>query len=99
MMPNILLIYVGIYLAVVNVYAVGLVLYDKRAARSGSWRVKERTLLLVSVVGGSAGMLAAMRCIRHKTKHVKFMVGIPAIMILQIVAVLFVWWRLKGGAL
>lgn len=51
------------------------------------------------MIGGSVAMLAAMRIVRHKTKHAKFMVGIPVIIILQIAAVLFIWWRLKGGVL
>ena len=99
MMPNNIFLYIGIYLAAVNLWAVGLTAYDKRAAKNGSWRVKERTLIFVSVIGGSVAMLLTMRLIRHKTKHAKFMIGIPVIIILQIATVIFVWWRLKGGAL
>lgn len=88
--------YIGIYLAVIALLAIVMTLYDKRAARLGSWRVKERTLLLVAVFGGSVAMFATMRIIRHKTKHAKFMVGIPVIIILQIAIAFFAWWRLKG---
>lgn len=88
--------YIGMYLAVVSLWAVCLTLHDKRAARRGSWRVRERTLLFVSIIGGSVAMFVTMRMIRHKTKHAKFMFGIPVIIILQIAAVLFVWPRLKG---
>jgi len=89
--------YIMIYLAIVSLWAVCLTLYDKRAAQRGSWRVRERTLLSVSIIGGSVAMLLAMRIIRHKTKHAKFMIGIPLIIVLQIAAALFVWWRLKAG--
>ena len=98
-MPENILFYIGIYLAAVSLFGIGLTARDKSAAKTGSWRVKERTLLFVSVIGGSVAMLMTMCLIRHKTKHAKFMIGIPAIIILQIAAVLFIWWRLKGGAL
>ena len=84
--------------AAINIFAIGLTLHDKRAAKRGSWRVKEFTLLLVSALGGSIAMFAVMQLIRHKTRHSKFMIGIPIIIVLQIAAVLFAWWRLKGGA-
>ena len=99
MMPNHIFLYIGIYLAGVSLWAVGLTAYDKRAAKNRSWRIKERTLLLVSVIGGSVTMLLTMRVIRHKTKHAKFMIGIPVIIVLQIATVIFAWWRLKSGIL
>ena len=94
-MPNNIFLYIGVYLAVISFISAGLVIHDKHAAKRGSWRVKERTLLFVSAIGGSVAIFATMRLIRHKTKHAKFMVGIPAIIILQIAAVLFVLWRLN----
>lgn len=84
--------YVWIYLAVISLIAFFLTLHDKRAAKKRNWRVKERTLLLVSALGGSVSMLLTMLAIRHKTKHVRFMVGIPAMMLLQIAAVIGVMW-------
>ena len=90
-------LYIGIYLAAISLVAIGMILHDKRAAVRGSWRIRERTLLLVSALGGSVAMLIAMRLARHKTKHAKFMVGIPVIIILQIAVVLFIWWRLRDG--
>ena len=96
-MPDHTLLYLGIYLAAISLVATALTLYDKRAARVGSRRVKERTLLMVSAIGGSVAMFVTMRAARHKTRHAKFMAGIPVILILQIAAGLFVWWWLKGG--
>ena len=88
--------YIGIYFAIISLFAIGMILHDKRAAGRSSWRVRERSLLLVSALGGSVAMLITMRLARHKTKHTKFMVGIPVIIILQIAAILFIWWQLKG---
>ena len=64
-----------------------LTLRDKSSAKSNKWRIKESTLLLVSVLGGSVTMLCMMRIIRHKTQHHKFMIGIPVIIVLQVVAI------------
>ncbi len=60
-------------------------------------RVPERVLLLVCAFGGSAAMLAAMRVIRHKTKHAKFMVGIPVMIAAQIAFGVVTWWGFYGG--
>ena len=79
--------YAAIYLAIINLLAVLLTLHDKSAARRHKWRVRESTLLLVAALGGSVAMLTTMLLIRHKTKHTKFMVGLPAIIVLQIAAV------------
>jgi uncharacterized membrane protein YsdA (DUF1294 family) len=88
-------IYIALYLAAVSLLAAILTLRDKRAARRGKWRARERTLLLVALFGGSAAMLIAMRLARHKTKHAKFMAGIPAIIALQVVAAagIYLWCR------
>ena len=74
------------YLAVISLLAVIITIHDKSAARRHKWRVRESTLLLVSALGGSAAMLLTMLLIRHKTKHAKFMVGLPVIIAMQIAA-------------
>jgi len=91
--------YIAIYLAAISLLAIFLTLYDKNAAKRRKWRVRERTLLLVSALGGSAAMLLTMRVIRHKTKHAKFMVGIPVIIALQIAAVVALFWLRANGEL
>lgn len=88
--------YIAVYLILISLLAVFFTLRDKHAARRHKWRVKERTLLLVSALGGSAAMLLIMLAIRHKTQHAKFMIGIPVILAVQ-VAALFLWWQAKGG--
>ena len=59
----------------------------------GGWRVPEAALLLLSALGGSLAMYITMLLIRHKTKHIKFMLGIPIIMVFQ--AVLLLWMNSK----
>ena len=97
-MPKEILPLIVLWFAAVSGLAVILTLHDKRAARRGAWRVPEQTLLLVCALGGSAAMLVAMRVIRHKTKHAKFMVGIPVMIAVQVaLVVMYVWWRFGGG--
>ncbi len=72
------------YLIAISLVSIVVCIYDKIAAKHNpKHRTREATLLLLSALGGSVAMLVTMLIIRHKTKHVKFMVGIPAIIILQ----------------
>ena len=76
-----------IYFLTVNACAFLLMLADKRIAQKKLWRIPESTLMLMAAIGGSIGSLAGMYTFRHKTKHLKFTLGIPAILILQTVAI------------
>lgn len=72
------------YLAVISVVSVIVCIYDKFASKHMTkHRTREATLLGLSALGGSVAMFATMLIIRHKTKHVKFMLGIPVIMVIQ----------------
>ena len=71
------------YLLLINLTAWVLCWYDKRAAIRQNWRVRERTLLLYAVAGGSAGLYLGMKTFRHKTKHLKFTVLVPLLLLLQ----------------
>lgn len=72
------------YLALISLISVIVTVYDKWAAkRRPSGRIRESSLIALSVVGGSAAMLLTMLLIRHKTRHPKFMIGIPLILIIQ----------------
>lgn len=73
-----------LYLLIVNAVAFLLMLVDKRSAQKKLWRIPESTLMMAAVIGGSIGALAGMYTFRHKTKHVKFTLGVPAILIAQI---------------
>lgn len=79
-----------IYLLIVNAIAFLLMLVDKQKARRKLWRIPEATLLLSAAIGGSIGALAGMYTFRHKTKHLKFTLGVPAILIAQIVVAFLV---------
>ena len=74
-----------LYLLIINALGFLLMLVDKFKARNGLWRIPEATLMGVAALGGSIGSLAGMYLVRHKTQHPKFTVGIPALLIVQIV--------------
>ncbi|MBR2413507.1 MAG: DUF1294 domain-containing protein [Clostridia bacterium] len=83
-----------LYAAVISLITAAVTVYDKIAAKKGAWRIPEKTLLLLALTGGAAAELAVMLAIRHKTKHKKFMIGLPAMLILHVAivaaAVLFI---------
>ena len=78
------------YFLLVNAAAFILMMADKIKAKKNRWRIKESTLMLSAALGGSIGALAGMYTFRHKTLHRKFTIGIPAILALQIAAVIFI---------
>jgi len=79
-----------IYLAVISVLSIVVTVYDKIISKKGGYRIPEQTLLMLSAIGGSFAMLITMVLIRHKTKHIKFMAGIPLIIALQILFTFFI---------
>ena len=83
--------YLIIWLAAISVASVIVCLYDKFAAKHNpKHRTREATLLLLSALGGSLAMFLTMQIIRHKTKHLKFMLGIPLILAAQVCLYLLV---------
>ena len=81
------------YLAAINVIAFILYGLDKLWAKKGRWRVPERSLILIAAAGGSIGAIAAMKVWHHKTKHNKFRLGLPAILLAQIAIIYFAVYR------
>lgn len=79
------------YLIAVNLVGIVLTVQDKSAAKRGRWRVPERRLFAVCALGACPGVYATMRLIRHKTLHKRFMWGIPAIFLAQLVLAYAVW--------
>ena len=63
--------------------------FDKFKAKHEMWRTKEKTLFVIAMIGGSIGSILGMRIFRHKTKHTSFTVGMPAILITQIVLIIY----------
>ncbi len=75
-----------VYLLIINALGFVLMLVDKYKAKKNLWRIPETTLLAIAVLGGSLGCLGGMYAVRHKTLHLKFTLGIPVILAIQIVA-------------
>lgn len=73
------------YLVIINAIGFLIMLADKKKAQRGRWRIPERTLISIAILGGSIGSLLGMNLFRHKTKHPKFTIGIPLILAVQVV--------------
>ncbi len=85
-----------LYLAAISLIAVIVTCYDKLAAkRRPKHRTPEKTLFLLSALGGSAAMFITMQIIHHKTKHRSFMIGIPLIIVAQLALILAVCYFFK----
>lgn len=82
------------WLGIISIYSAIITITDKRSARKGRRRVPEKTLFFAAALGGSASMYAVMRIIRHKTKHKRFMIGLPVIMAVQILVILLAAYKL-----
>lgn len=92
MMDNVAMItyIIAAALALINLAGFITIAADKRKARRKMWRIPEKTLFLLAVIGGGVGVFSAMLLFRHKTRHWRFMVGIPAIIVLQAIAVYYI---------
>ena len=82
-----------VWLAVINLLTFIVYGADKRRARKGKWRVPEKTLFLLPLLGGSIGALLGMRVFHHKTKHWYFVWGIPIILLAQTALAVWLWLR------
>ena len=80
-----------LYLLIVNALGLILMLTDKIKAKKNLWRIPEATLFLVAAIGGSVGSLLGMHLFRHKTKHIKFIVGMPLILAVQVVIAILIY--------
>ena len=75
------------YLSVINFTSWAAYGLDKGRAKSGKWRIPERTLLLLALIGGSLGALAGMIMFRHKTRKPKFFISVPVMFVVHCVIV------------
>ena len=82
-----------LYLLAVNLLAFALYGIDKWKAKQHAWRISEKVLFIVPLLGGSIGAIAGMKAFHHKTKHWYFRFGIPAILILQVALTLWLTLR------
>ena len=79
-----------LYLLMINLIGFFMMWSDKRKAKKGKWRIPEQTLFIITALGGGIGTIAGMYTFRHKTKKLKFTVGLPVLMILEIVAIIYI---------
>lgn len=84
-----------IYLIVVNIIGFLIMLIDKKKAEKGKWRIQEKTIFIVTLLGGGIGTISGMYIFRHKTKKLQFTVGLPVITILEILGIIYFWWIFK----
>ncbi len=79
-----------IWLVIINFVLFLTMAIDKSKAKRDKRRVPEATLFLMALLGGSIGGIAGMYCFRHKTKHMSFVIGFPAILILELALAVFI---------
>ena len=84
------------YLLIISLAAVIMTVLDKSRAKKHKWRVPEKTLFLTAALGGSVAMYLTMLTIRHKTKHKRFMIGLPFIIFAQVGAAVLVCIKSSG---
>lgn len=81
-------------LIVINFLSLLMMGYDKVMARRGGWRIPERSLFLLALGGGAAGIMTAMFLFRHKTRHLTFRLGIPLLLALNVICVYYLFLRI-----
>ena len=87
--------YVALYLGIINLLAVFICVIDKLKARFNHWRIPEKTLFVLSFLGGAAGMYFTMQLIRHKTKHKRFMITLPLVILVQMALLILVLYKVS----
>ena len=80
---------VGLYLLIINLIGFFTMLIDKYKAKKGFWRTPEKTIFIITLLGGGIGTITGMYLFRHKTKKLKFTIGLPTILISEILVVVY----------
>lgn len=78
-----------IYFILINIIGFLIMYIDKQKAKKGKWRIPEKTLFIITALGGGIGTIAGMCTFRHKTQKVAFVVGFPVITILEIICIIY----------
>ena len=84
-----------IYLMIVNIVAFAAMGTDKYRAQRNKWRISETSIFVLGLIGGGTGILFGMRFFHHKTKHLKFTLGIPAVVMINAVMLGYILQKLK----
>lgn len=79
-----------IYLIIINLIGFLVMWIDKNRAKNGEWRIPEKTIFVITALGGGIGTIFGMYFFRHKTKKLKFTIGLPTILILEIFLIIFI---------
>ena len=88
-------LFISLYLLCISLISAMLTVCDKRAAQKHKSRISEKTLLFLAVLGGGVIMYLTMMSIGHKTKHKRFMIGIPVIVIVEAVIFTVIYYMVK----
>ncbi len=78
-----------IYLATINLIGFFVMWLDKRKSQKGKWRIPEKTIFIITGLGGGIGTILGMKIFRHKTQKIGFVIGLPFITILEIIAIIY----------
>jgi uncharacterized membrane protein YsdA (DUF1294 family) len=81
--------YFTIYFIIINLITFSIYGLDKYKAKKHKWRISENMLMMLAAVGGFIGAFLGMRFFRHKTKHLKFVVGVPVIAVVWIIVAVY----------
>ena len=90
MVFNKYLIFFIIYIIVINIFGIVIMKIDKEKAKNGKYRISEKSLFIIAILLGGVGIYSGMYMFRHKTKHVKFTVGIPITIVLNIICIYYI---------
>ena len=83
-----------IYFITINLIGFFIMWLDKRKAKKGAWRIPEKTLFIITALGGGIGTIAGMYTFHHKTQKIQFVIGFPLITILEVITIIwFKQWR------
>ena len=80
--------YIILYFIIINLIGVGAMALDKFKAQKGYWRIPEKTLFLITILGGGIGTLFGMYKFRHKTQKMYFIIGFPTIVIIEVMIII-----------
>lgn len=83
------IIYFVIYLIVINLIGLFIMYLDKKKAMYGRWRIPEKSLIIIALLGGSIGCMIGMKLFRHKTQKIKFVLGYPTILIAELILIIY----------
>jgi uncharacterized membrane protein YsdA (DUF1294 family) len=78
-----------LYFIIINIIGFAIMFIDKQKAKRGSWRIPENTIFIITAIGGGIGTIAGMYAFRHKTKKWTFKIGLPVLLVLDILIVLY----------